>query len=191
MIKIKHRVNSLIELSQTNIMHGVEIDIRANTTDLYISHDPFLPGCLLADYLADYKHRFLILNVKEDGLEDRVIHLLNEHKIQEYFFLDQPFPTFRKNQKLERSCAVRVSEYERLPIGLEALSWIWIDSFTGNWDHLVETMEFANLHSIKTCIVSPELQGREGAREILEIQRVLAKCKKNIDAVCTKFPEAW
>ena len=191
MIKIKHRVNSLDDLSQTNIMHGVEIDIRANTADLYISHDPFLPGCLLSEYLEVYKHRFLILNVKEDGLEDRIIQLLNKHKIEEYFFLDQPFPTLRKNQILERSCAVRVSEYERLPIGFQIPSWIWIDSFTGNWDHLVETMEFANLHSIKTCIVSPELQGRDDSSEILEIQRLLSKCGKSNDAVCTKLLEAW
>jgi hypothetical protein len=191
MIRVKHRANSIQDLAQISSEHGVEIDIRANTTDLYISHDPFTPGCLLSDYLAAYKHELLILNIKEDGLEEAVMDLLSEFDIRQYFFLDQPFPSLRRNLLLDRSCAARVSEYELLPVGLKPISWIWLDSFNGNWDHLIPTIEFAEKNSIKTCLVSPELQGRQSKREIGDLKALLNDYDKQITAVCTKLIEEW
>ncbi len=191
MIKVKHRANSLQDLSQVSREHGVEVDIRASSTDLYIAHDPFSSGCLLRDYLAAYENELLILNVKEDGLEDAVVDLLTEFNVRQYFFLDQPFPSLLRNTILNRSCAVRVSEYERLPVGMQPISWIWLDSFTGNWAHLIQTIEYAEENSIKTCLVSPELQGREAEKEISELKALLEKHNKQITAVCTKLIENW
>lgn len=191
MLKISHRVNSVSQLATVDYSCGIEVDIRANSQDIYLAHDPFTDGELLSDLLENYAHQLIILNVKEDGLEERTIELLDEYSIKEYFFLDQPFPTLRKNSRIGRNCAVRVSENEPIPNQVENLSWIWIDSFTGDWSHLAETAQFARNMSLKTCLVSPELQGREYKAEIIEIKELLQKEGLMADAVCTKFPEEW
>ncbi len=191
MLRISHRVNSVDKLLKVNSEYGIEVDIRANAGDIYLSHDPFIPGELLSDLLEKYSHKLIVLNVKEDGLEDRTIELLNQYNITEYFFLDQPFPTLRRNSLVGRNCAVRVSENELMPKGLESMTWIWIDSFSGDWNHLAETAKFAQEKSLKTCLVSPELQGREYKSEIDEINSLLKNQGIMVDAVCTKFPEDW
>jgi hypothetical protein len=191
MLKISHRVNSVAQLESVDCSNGIEVDIRASHDDIYLAHDPFIRGELLSDLLEKYAHKLIILNVKEDGLEDRAIELLGKYNVSEYFFLDQPFPTLQKNSRMGRNCAVRVSENEPLPYRLDSMSWIWIDSFTGNWNHLVETLDFARKTSLKTCLVSPELQGRENMAEINEIKELIQKAGLMADAVCTKFPEEW
>lgn len=191
MLKIKHRVNSVSEMLLTDPSLGIEVDLRANNSEIYLSHDPFVPGELFKDLLSEFNHQFIILNVKEDGLEENVVKMLNSFGIEDYFFLDQPFPSLRKSILRGQSCAVRVSEFEPILTLETKPNWIWIDSFTGNWNHLPTTIEFALENSIKTCLVSPELQGRKLKGETDEIQRILAKFDLSIDAVCTKEPEAW
>ena len=67
-------------------------------------------------------------------------------------------------------------------------NWIWIDDFTGQWEHL-ERLKAIDLNGISTCIVSPELQGRD-----LYVEG--QKLKHNLEffsptAICTKNPEYW
>ena len=191
MLKVIHRVNTVAQLAKVDHSCGIEVDLRANADDIYLAHDPFTHGELLSNLLENYDHRLIILNVKEDGLEDRAIQLMEKYNIREYFFLDQPFPTLRKNSRIGRNCAVRVSESEPIPHQVEDMTWIWIDSFTGDWSHLVETADFARNKSLRTCLVSPELQGRQGTTEIIAIKELLQSAGLSTDAVCTKFPEEW
>lgn len=191
MLKIKHRINSTSDLILVDSAYGVEVDLRANSSEIYLSHEPFTPGELLRDFLLQYTHKFIILNVKEDGLEDKVVEILSTFGIKDYFFLDQPFPSLRKNNLIGRNCAIRVSEYEEIPSLVPVSEWVWIDSFTGNWEHLQATLEFAADNKIRTCLVSPELQSRRNLSEINQIKERLEKLNLNVDAVCTKNPEVW
>lgn len=191
MLKVFHRVNTVAQLAKVDYSCGIEVDLRANADDIYLAHDPFTQGELLSNLLQKYDHRLIILNVKEDGLEDRAMQLLAKYHIEEYFFLDQPFPTLRKNSILGRNCAVRVSENEPIPHQVKDMTWIWVDSFTGDWSHLVETADFARNKSLKTCLVSPELHGRSGKEEIIAMKELLHNAGLSADAVCTKFPGEW
>ena len=92
MIKIKHRINSIHELKEVNPIYGVEVDIRSYGSEIIINHEPFLSGDLFKEWIKFYRHKFLILNVKEEGLEKDLIDLMYFYKIKNYFFLDQSFP---------------------------------------------------------------------------------------------------
>jgi len=189
---IKHRVNAIQELKDVPKKYGVEIDLRIHMGEVVLSHNPFEGGDKFKVWLDHFQHKTLILNVKEDGLEDFIVGILSDRGISDYFFLDQPFPTLRKSLIASLPAALRLSEYEN-PINLEDLKpdWIWLDSFTGNWSYLEKHSEWLRSEKVKLCIVSPELQGRLNAYEAQSIIDLMGKLNLRIDAACTKFPDVW
>ena len=74
MIIIRHRRNLRRELEETSTDLGIEVDIRSRGSELVIHHEPFVQGELFEDWIESYAHRLLILNVKEEGLEDLLFH---------------------------------------------------------------------------------------------------------------------
>jgi hypothetical protein len=189
---IRHRVNTSKELIGVAPQYGAEIDLRLFEGQLVLAHDPFMPGEKFEDWLEGFHHRTLILNVKEDGLESHIIEMLRKKGISEYFFLDQPFPTLRKTAMAGHPVAVRLSEFEP-PINSSGIDikWIWLDSFSGNWDYLREHAQWLTESKIDLCIVSPELQGRHILEESQLIVEKLKELKLKPTAVCTKAPEIW
>jgi hypothetical protein len=106
---IAHRRNTLKELLATPTQYGIELDIRSFGSKIVIHHDPMIEGESFEEWIAAYEHGTLILNVKEEGLESRLIALMKKHGIEDYFFLDQSFPFLVKWAKAgERRCAVRM-----------------------------------------------------------------------------------
>ncbi len=191
---IAHRRNTVALLQATPTVCGVEVDIRSYGSDLIINHDPYLPGESFEDWLNNYRHGTLILNVKEEGLEDRLISLMKAKKIENYFFLDQSFPFLIKWAIVGlRNCAVRVSEYESIDTALSLagkIDWIWLDCFTKfPIDH--EGAAVLKRHGFKLCLVSPELQGRNSDNEIIEMRNFIQSNSILIDAVCTKRLDLW
>ena len=78
MIFIKHRVNKIRDLKKLNKEYGVEIDIRSNGKNLYLHHDPYKKGESFIKWLRYYNHNVIVLNVKEEGLEDQIIKIKRE-----------------------------------------------------------------------------------------------------------------
>lgn len=194
MILIAHRCNLIKELRSTPIEYGVEVDIRTSNGRLIIHHDPFEKGVDFEDWLRFYQHRTLILNVKEEGLEPRLIELMGQYNIQDYFFLDQSFPSLIKWSNLgQRKCAVRVSEFESIETALTLagkIDWVWVDYFT----HFPLVASDAGLlleKGFKLCVVSPELQGHLPETEIPQLAAMLLKWSIEVQAICTKRPELW
>ena len=194
MILIAHRRNTIAELKATPPNLGIEVDIRSCGDRLIIHHDPFVDGESFEAWLAHFRHSFLILNVKEEGLEQRLLSLMAAKNIEEFFFLDQSFPFLVKTVRAgEKRCAVRLSEFESIAT-VEALAglagWVWIDCFT----HFpISGEEARRLRSagFKLCLVSPELQGRPGEQSIPEMRKLLKREGISADAVCTKLPDLW
>ena len=191
---IAHRRNLISELIATPKHLGVEVDIRSNNNELIINHDPFETGESFEKWLSAYEHGTLILNVKEEGLEDRLINLMDRAAITDYFFLDQSFPYLVKYSKNGlRRCAVRVSEYESVSTALTLagkVDWVWVDCFTRfplSYDDAKNLQE----SGFKLCLVSPELQGRDAELEITKLVNLLDERKIRAQAVCTKRPDLW
>jgi hypothetical protein len=194
MILISHRRNAIQQLQETPLKYGVEIDIRSFGQKLILQHDPYVAGENFEEWLENYRHAALILNVKEEGLEARLIKLMESHRISNYFFLDQSFPFIVKFSRLgERRCAVRVSEFESVETALSLageVDWVWVDCFTkfplssANAQRLIDA-------GFKLCLVSPELQGRAAETEIPAFTSILRELNIKPDAVCTKRPDLW
>ena len=191
---ISHRRNTLEELKQTPEKYGVEVDIRSYGEELIIHHDPYVAGNSFEEWVSEYKNGTLILNVKEEGLEKRVIHLMEKYRIEDYFFLDQSFPFLVKWSNLGfRRAAVRISEFESVETALTLagkVDWVWVDCFTR---FPLSTQESQRLKQagFKLCLVSPELQGRDAEKEIPELIQLLAELRILLEAVCTKRPDLW
>ena len=193
MKKILHRVNTINHLKSVPKEFGVEIDIRSFNNKVIISHEPLLNGVEFEDWISFYKHDFLILNVKEEGLEKYLLDILKKHKIKNFFFLDQSFPFLLKTIKSgEKRCAIRISEFESIDSAYNLagmIEWVWIDYFNKfplNQNDFIELKKLG----YKICIVSPEIQGKENC-EINILKNFLMKNEIYPDAVCTKEIDFW
>lgn len=207
MIIIKHRQNLIEELVTTPNTYGVEIDLRNHGDKIVVFHDPFNNDAVtLEEWLREYKHSFLIANVKEEGLEPKLIPILEKHNVKEYFILDESLPYIRKFALNGLSkFAVRVSEIESVETALNLVShlrqqdkkidWVWLDSFTGN-PLPQETINVLKAAGLKLCQVSPELHhvDRPDVWESM-VERFIRHWGNapadHIDMVCTKLPDMW
>jgi hypothetical protein len=189
---IAHRRNTIAELQATPRHYGIEMDVRSCGDRLIIHHDAFVEGEDFEAWLGHYAHGTLILNVKEEGLETRLLALMAAHGIERFFFLDQSFPfLIRTARSGERRCAVRVSEYESLDTALTLagqIDWVWVDCFTRFPLTRADAARLTDA-GFKLCLVSPELQGRDAAAGIAAMKAEVAGF--DIAAVCTKRPDLW
>ncbi|MDY3909033.1 MAG: hypothetical protein SOZ48_04800 [Eubacterium sp.] len=185
---IAHRVNTVEELRNLDSKYGVELDLRdALDGTIYISHNPFEKGEDFEEYLKEYHHGTMILNIKSERIEYKVLQLLRKYHIEKYFFLDSSFPMIKAlSEEGETNIALRFSEYE----GLDTIrnmagkvSWVWVDCFS------VLPLTKDNAEELKKlgyrlCIVSPELEGQP--EKIEKYQKQLEDMQIVVDAICTK-----
>ena len=190
---IAHRINTIDKLKNLNIKLGVEVDIRSNDKNLIICHDPFTDYINFEEWLSFYNHGTLILNVKENGLEEELLKTLQDFKKENFFILDQAFPYIVNTiNQGEKRCAVRLSEYESINTVLalkDKLSWVWIDFFT-KFPIDLEIYKILKKNKFKLCFVSPELQGHSHSK-CLDLKYYIQSNEMFFDAVCTKKINFW
>jgi len=192
MIIIKHRANTSRDLKKIDKNFGVEIDLRSDKKNIYLHHDPFKKGELFSQWIKNFDHKIIVLNVKEEGLENEIIKILKKNKINNFFFHDQTFSSLLKNM-FKTKVSIRFSEYEDLKNTkklFNQIKWLWVDNFT---KIKIEKKFYAFLKSknVKICLVSPELIKKSRLKEIKKIALYFKKNKFKIDAVCTKNPKNW
>ena len=193
MLIIHHRRNTKKLLDKTNYNYGLEIDIRSFKNDLVLSHDPYINGESFDEWLKYYNHKFLVLNIKEEGLEEKIFSLMHKYNIKDFFVLDQSFPFLIKTiNQGESRVSIRLSEYESINTLLnlsEKVDWVWVDYFT-KFPLDKSQYEILKKGRFRICIVSPELQGFP-SEELLRLKNFLKYSNIIIDAVCTKYPDLW
>lgn len=184
---IAHRINTLEALKNLPNEFGVELDIRDEGGELIISHDPFVMGESFEAYVEAYNHGTMILNIKSERIEHRVLQLIKKHGIRSYFFLDSSFPMiYLLSKEGESNVALRFSEFEGMDTIRNmagSVQWVWVDCFTKFPLNHTEYVEMKAL-GYKLCLVSPELQGRD--HEIEAYKSILTSEGIVFDAICTK-----
>lgn len=186
---IAHRINDVATLQNLPQHYGAEIDLRDAGESIVLEHDPFVVSKkeILDEFLQHYQHGTLILNIKSERIEERILDLLRQSRLQNYFFLDCSFPMIKRLIDLgEQNIALRFSEYE----GFDTIknmrgkiNWIWVDCFT----KLPITSDLANLFKdwgYKLCLVSPDLQSRP--EDIVTYKNYLREQNITFDAICVK-----
>lgn len=195
MLYIAHRINTIEELDKLPCQYGVELDLRDDLNGrIYIQHNPFEPGQDFEEYLKHYHHGLMILNIKSERIEHRVLELIGQYNVKSYFFLDSSFPMIKLLSDMgETNIALRFSELE----GLDTIrnmagkaTWVWVDCFTKlpiDKDSYTELKELG----YKLCMVSPELEGQP--EKLGEYKAFLEENQIVMDAVCTKVynVEQW
>ena len=185
---IAHRINTIEELKQVPVDYGVELDLRDRGDRLILAHDPFMGGEDFEEYLKHYKHGTMILNIKSERIEHRILALIQKYKVNKYFFLDSSFPMiYLLSKEGEKNLALRFSEFEGIDtiLNMEGkVAWIWVDCFT-RLSITKENYKLLHDKGFKFCLVSPELQGQEIK---LEEYKAYLACENIVfDAICTKI----
>ena len=191
----KNSIDSFNKAIENNF--GIEMDIRDYRSKIVISHD--LPGknsLALDSFLHNYNLKchlsgltknppYIAINIKSDGLADKVRVLLIKYNIKNYFIFDMSIPDTIGYLNLGMKVYARISEYEAAPLDVPGVSGFWVDQFKGDWYDMkiLEDLfdKFGNL-----CIVSPELH----KREYKNCWNMLKKFKyQNKVSICTDIPE--
>lgn len=187
MIYIAHRINTVEELKKIPKTYGVEIDLRDLGDRLILQHDPFLDGEDFEDYLKYYEHTIMLLNIKSERIEIRILEVLKKYNVKNYFFLDSSFGMiYLLTEKGEKNFALRFSEFEGLDTIMnmqDRVNWIWVDCFT----RLAidkESYDLLKDAGFKICLTSPELLGRP--EDISKYKEYISRQGIVFDAVCTK-----
>ena len=184
-----HRVNTLENLRRIPEEFGAEIDIRAYGSKLILNHEPFQSGLKLEEFLREYQHGLLVLNIKEAGIESKVLELVSRYKIKSFFLLDVEFPyIYRASREGCSQIAMRYSEDEPIESAQKfagILEWVWIDTNT----QLPLSMPICHsLTNFKTCLVCPERWGRP--KDIPVYRRKMLELAFEPTAVMTSLDSA-
>lgn len=184
-----HRINTINELKNINNEFGIELDLRDKDNNIIIQHDPFISdGTLFEEYIKYLDNRDIILNIKSERIEYKVLEILNNSNYKgSYFFLDSSFPMiYNMSNKGIKDIALRYSEYEGIDTLInmkDKVKWIWVDVFTilPLTYKICKKIKYMNYN---ICLVSPELQGRE--YDIENYANIIKQDNLIIDAICCK-----
>ncbi|MDC3051086.1 hypothetical protein OA331_02025 [Bacteroidota bacterium] len=189
---IVHRVNTIKSLKSVDTDLGCEIDIRTDGSQLILNHDPFKKGDNFIDYLDEYQHGTLVLNIKETGIENDVLDEVKKRKIKSYFLLDVEFPyIIRAFMRNENNIAIRFSEYETIENVItfkNNLKWVWVDLVS---KIPINDFNFKILNQFNLCLVCPSLWNR--SNEIFKVKDEIEKYNfKNISVITeSKYIFHW
>jgi len=185
MIFVIHRVNSIQKLKKIPYKYGVEIDLRSYKNEIILNHEPFEAGEKLSEYIKYFKHRFIIANIKEAGIEKKVINILKK-KTKNFFLLDCEFPYIHKYSKLKNNfLSIRFSETESINTVkkyAKKIKWVWIDTFN---KIPINKKNINHLNNFKKCLVCPERWGRK--KDIIKYKKYLKEKKYKIHAIMTSI----
>jgi hypothetical protein len=184
-----HRINTVSEMKNISNDFGIEVDLRdGNLDNLILAHDPFVVGESFDDFLTEYNKTGIILNIKSERVEYKVIELLKKHSITNYFFLDCSFPMIYQLNKLnEKNIAIRFSQFESIEtieLVKNMVTWVWVDCFT-EFPLTQSAYQKIKDMNLKICLVSPELQGHP-VDTITKFKKKIIDNEFKIDAICTK-----
>lgn len=170
---------------------GIELDIRLLNGEIYISHDH--QNCdkdlyLFRDFIKNtYKEfkNYLAINIKEDGIADKLNKILIDNKIENYFVFDMSFPEQVIYSGFDLNVWPRFSEYESPNNNIVSYNGYWVDFFHGdtNYSELI-TDDILNFNF---AFVSPELHGNDPKKLWHYIKNNLDKFKNEI-FLCTDLP---
>jgi hypothetical protein len=145
---------------------GIETDLRDFGKKIAISHDSPDDLAMSFEVFLDLYKGFsgdgsvLALNVKADGLQERVMTALIERAVTNYFFFDMSVPDALEYKNKNLRYFTRQSEIEPQPTLYDSASGVWMDCFFTDWIYKENLLPHLNAGK-EVCICSPELHHRD------------------------------
>lgn len=165
---IKSAEKNTLQAIEKSLLHGYgfESDLRDYEYGLVISHniaDKESPDAeevfkLLQEYGDNY---CFAINIKSDGLKERLQQMLIKYNIKNYFTFDMSVPQMIEYKEQGIVFFTRQSEYEKQPVMLEESSGVWLDAFEDDSWIDKNLINGYLKKGKKVCIVSPDLHGKE------------------------------
>jgi hypothetical protein len=179
---------------------GIEVDLRDKDAALVLAHDPPLADegvASMDDVFAEWTRAsaptdagLVAINIKSDGLGDRLLELTYRYPSVNFYCFDMSFPQQRAMRRIGLPVATRVSEYEAasnvLVQARQEQMRVWMDCFETDWfigDRAAEEL----VQVAKVSIVSPEIHGRDPHNAWDWIARMSTNSLEL--SVCTDWPE--
>lgn len=141
---------------------GIESDIRDYQGEIVISHNPADSTAIRASDVFSLMHEnedkyLFAINIKADGLQDKLLKLLDKYQIHNYFTFDMSVPQMIEYEQKGIRYFTRQSEFEQQPVLYEHAAGVWIDAFKDDsW--ITEELLCSHQKNHKmVCIVSPDL----------------------------------
>ena len=175
-----------------HLFFGTETDIRDYNGELVISHDIGSQYSMsLVDFLEIYKgfkeEPLLALNIKADGLQNKLQYYLEQYSVKNYFCFDMSVPDTLGYINKGLNTYIRMSEFESKSALYKNSNGIWLDCFNDVWysENLVKE---CLSDGKKVAIVSSDIHKREYKEhwsflnnwEIISNDEII---------LCTDFPE--
>lgn len=143
---------------------GFESDVRDYKGQLVISHniatEDSLPLDKLLCELEQHPGCCFAINIKADGLGEKLQNELKKHHIANFFAFDMSTPQMVEYADLGISFFTRQSEYEVRPVLYEKAEGVWMDAFTDDSWLNSTSVQMHIKNGKKVCLVSPELHCR-------------------------------
>ncbi|WP_347290660.1 phosphodiesterase [Kluyvera georgiana] len=173
---------------------GTETDVRDYCGELVISHDiPIGNEISFESFLSVYSSfkidSPLALNIKADGLQDKIESALSRYDIHNAFVFDMSVPDeliYLKNTK--NNVYSRCSEFEQDVAFYDSCSGIWLDCFNSIWydDSIIK--KFIN-DGKSVCVVSSELHKRDETLAHWTLLKKWNLVNESNLILCTDLPE--
>ena len=187
---IAHRQNNLkkINYEHNSNFNGVEIDVRTDSKNIIINHDPFKKSLIFNKSLKIFKKYFLIIDVKSTGICHKIYNILKK-KRKKFLFLNLIQSEFINMVQTGRgkNLMIRFSSYESFNLknkNFQKVKWVWFDFFD---KHFITIREYKYLKKFnkKICLTSPDLLGFRDNLLKMYINH-LNKNKIKVDMICAK-----
>ena len=189
-IYVAHRQNNMKTLNRLNSINvnSIEIDLRSDSKEIIISHDPFNKGLILKKNLDKLKKFLLIVDIKGTGFSEKVYKMLKKNKIK-FIFLNLIASEFDYmiSKSYSNNLFLRFSSFEKPNLTnkiFKNVEWVWLDYFQ---KELISIKEYKYLKiQKKICLTSPDLIYKDINETIKYIEH-LNKNNIQLDMVCTKL----
>jgi len=162
---------------------GIELDLRYNNNQVYISHDPTNKGKLFEEVCkqCDKSEIRMALHIKEKEVINPVIKILKEYSIKNYFLFDTENFEYSKSVDNEK-IAQYVNEKEK-NIKRKIL---WCDESQQQW-YSKEIIKNLQQKNKLIYVMSLEVVKKCNKKEMyFEWERLI---NLGVNGICTKHPE--
>jgi hypothetical protein len=170
---------------------GIETDIRDALGELCVSHDPpqqdYFSLSSLIEIHRPYSQLPIAINIKADGLAQRLKQQLSRAQITNYFVFDMSIPDMRSYLALGMPVYTRLSEYEEKPALIHKCQGIWLDAFERLW-YTEKVIHQYLFEGKKVAVVSEELHGRDPSLQWTMLLSIPEHLLHNL-TLCTDWPE--
>tara|TARA_Y100000817_G_C16802188_1_gene520221 strand:- start:629 stop:1237 length:609 start_codon:yes stop_codon:yes gene_type:complete len=162
---------------------GIELDLRYNNNQVYISHDPTNNGDFFEEVCKQYDKSSikLALHIKENEALNPTIKILEKYSIKNYFLFNTE--NFEYSNLVDKT---KIADYVVKQDQNIKAKILWCDELQNKWysEKIVK-----NLHERKKLIYVMSLEVLEKCDEksvYLEWERLI---NLGVDGICTKYPE--